>query len=152
MQAIIIIHVTKDRKYLSQSMYRKTCKYKKPKHKLKISIYLSIYLSPTPPHQHDATQGQFFKRDLTGLNSAFLSPRLPDDLSIIGEIRLGSIRAKIFKKSYMIVSEVKLATVIEGDSIALFSIALTPKCRGERYSFPWIPPLYPWSVPYNAEC
>ena len=24
--------------------------------------------------------------------------------------------------------------------------------REERYSFPWIVPLYPWYVPYNAEC
>ena len=33
-----------------------------------------------------------------------------------------------------------------------FSIATTPKCRGGHYSFPWIAPLYPWYIPYNAEC
>ena len=38
---------------------------------------------------------------------------------------------------------VKLATVVEGDQKAAFSIATTPRCRGERYSFPWIAPLYP---------
>ena len=46
----------------------------------------------------------------------------------------------------------KLATVVEGDPKAPFSIATTPKCREVCYSFPWITPLYPWSFPYNAEC
>ena len=48
--------------------------------------------------------------------------------------------------------KVKLATVVEGDPKVLFSIATTPRCWEGRYSFPWIAPLYPWSVPYNAEC
>ena len=43
-------------------------------------------------------------------------------------------------------------TVVKGDPKALFSIATTPRCRGQRYSIPWIAPLYPWSLPYNAEC
>ena len=38
---------------------------------------------------------------------------------------------------------VKLVTVVEGDPKAPFSIATTPTCRGGRYSFPWIAPLYP---------
>ena len=41
--------------------------------------------------------------------------------------------------------------VIESDLKAPFSISTTPRCRGGRYSFVWIVPLYPWSVPYNAE-
>ena len=45
----------------------------------------------------------------------------------------------------------KLATLVEGDPKAPFSIATTPRCRGGCYSFPWIAPLYPWSLPYNAE-
>ena len=48
--------------------------------------------------------------------------------------------------------KVKLSTVVEGDPKAPFSIIATPRCRGGRDSFPWIAPLYPWSVPYNAEC
>ena len=32
----------------------------------------------------------------------------------------------------------KLATVVDGDQKALFSIATTPRFWGERYSFPWI--------------
>ena len=36
----------------------------------------------------------------------------------------------------------KLATVVKGDQKAPFSIATTPRCRGGRYSFPWITPLY----------
>ena len=53
--------------------------------------------------------------------------------------------------TYLIV-KVKLATIVEGDPKAPFSIATTPRCRGGRYSIPWIAPLYPWTVPYNAEC
>ena len=43
----------------------------------------------------------------------------------------------------------KLATVVEGDPKAPFSIATTPRCRGGHYSFPWIASLYPWSIPYK---
>ena len=46
----------------------------------------------------------------------------------------------------------KLATVVKDDLKAPFLIATTPRCREGCYSFPWIAPLYPWSVPYNAEC
>ena len=45
-----------------------------------------------------------------------------------------------------------MATLIERDPKASFSIAATPRCRGGCYSFPWIASLYPWSLPYNAEC
>ena len=47
---------------------------------------------------------------------------------------------------------VKLATVVKGDQTAPYSIATTPRCRGGFCSFPWIAPLYPWYVPYIAEC
>ena len=40
------------------------------------------------------------------------------------------------------VKVVKLATVVESDQKALFSIATTLKCRGGHYSFPWIASLY----------
>ena len=42
--------------------------------------------------------------------------------------------------------------LVEGNLKAPFSIATTPRCLGERYSIPWIAPLYPWSLLYNAEC
>ena len=45
-----------------------------------------------------------------------------------------------------------LAIVVEGDQKAPFLTASTPRCWGGRYSFPWIDPLYPWYLPYNAEC
>ena len=57
-----------------------------------------------------------------------------------------------YELSTNISSKVKLATVVEGDLEAPFSIATTPRCRGGRYFIPWIDSLYPWSVPYNAEC
>ena len=44
---------------------------------------------------------------------------------------------------YLHNSKVKLATIVEGDPKAPFSIATTPSCRGGRYPFPWIAPLYP---------
>ena len=37
---------------------------------------------------------------------------------------------------------VKLATFVKGDPNAPFSIATTPRCRGECYSIPWIAPVY----------
>ena len=45
-----------------------------------------------------------------------------------------------------------LATVVEGNQKAPFSIATVPRCRGGRYSFPCIVPFYPRYVPYIAEC
>ena len=48
-------------------------------------------------------------------------------------------------------SKVKLATVVEGDQKASFSIATTLRCIGGRYSFTRIAPLYPWYVRYIAE-
>ena len=39
-------------------------------------------------------------------------------------------------------SKIKLATIVEGDPKANFSIATTPRCRGGCYFFPWIAPLY----------
>ena len=48
--------------------------------------------------------------------------------------------------------KIMLATFVEGDLKAPFSIATTPRCRRECYSIPWIAPPYPWSSPYSAEC
>ena len=42
----------------------------------------------------------------------------------------------------------KLATVVEGDPKAPFSVAATHMCRGGRYSFFSIAPLYPWYLPW----
>ena len=52
----------------------------------------------------------------------------------------------------MYVKSSKMATLVNGDLKAPFSIATIPKCTEARYSFPWIAPLYPWSLPYSAEC
>ena len=38
---------------------------------------------------------------------------------------------------------IKLVTLVEGDQKSLFSIATILRCRGERYSIPWIAPRYP---------
>ena len=39
--------------------------------------------------------------------------------------------------------QIKLATLVEGDPKAPFSIATTPRSREGRYSTPWIASLYP---------
>ena len=44
---------------------------------------------------------------------------------------------------YIVKKVVKLATVVEGDQKAPFSIATTLRCRGGHYSFLQIAPLYP---------
>ena len=49
-----------------------------------------------------------------------------------------------------ILFKVKLATLVEGDLKAPFSLATTPRYRGGHYSVPWNVLLYPWSLPYNA--
>ena len=41
------------------------------------------------------------------------------------------------------IDKLNLANLVEGDSKAPFSIATTPMCRRERYSFHWIATLYP---------
>ena len=65
------------------------------------------------------------------------------------------------RKTYMTIAQyivhniykvkVKLATLVEGDTKAPFSIATTPKWREARDSFPWITPLYSRYVLYTAE-
>ena len=76
----------------------------------------------------------------TGLNSVFL---LQDWLLYQGYRAKSALLVKV---------KVKLATVVEGDQKAPFSIATTPRCKDGCYSIPWIAPLYPWYVPYIAEC
>ena len=44
------------------------------------------------------------------------------------------------------------ATIVEGNLTAPFSLATKMRGRRGRNSFLWIAPLYPWYVPYNAEC
>ena len=39
--------------------------------------------------------------------------------------------------------KVKLATIVENDPKAPFSIVTTPRCKEGRYAFTWIASLYP---------
>ena len=55
-------------------------------------------------------------------------------------------------KALFIYNKVKLATLVEGDLKAPFSIPTTPRCRGGCYSIPWIASLFPSSLSYSAEC
>ena len=45
----------------------------------------------------------------------------------------------------------KIGDLSRGWPEGSFSIATAPRCRGGRYSIPWIATLYSWSLPYNAE-
>ena len=45
-------------------------------------------------------------------------------------------RKRKTKRKHKIMIYVKLATIVEGNPKAPFSIATTPMCRGGRYSFP----------------
>ena len=57
-----------------------------------------------------------------------------------------------YTKRYQVYCSLYLRNLVKGGPKAAFSIATTPRCRWGRNSFPWIAPLYPWSLPYNAEC
>ena len=78
-----------------------------------------------------------------------------------GKSRITSYDLSSFSKNVIGISvksnckskKAKLATAVEvGGQKAPFSIATTPRCREGRYSFLWIASLYPWYVPYIAEC
>ena len=43
-----------------------------------------------------------------------------------------------FSIIYLYISKVKLATIVESDPKAPLSIATSPRCKGGRYSFPWL--------------
>ena len=45
----------------------------------------------------------------------------------------------------------KLATIVEGEPKAPLSIATILNVWGRRYFFPWIAPLYPWTIPCSVE-
>ena len=57
----------------------------------------------------------------------------------------------IYCLSSFLVKVVDLATLVEGDPKAPFSIATTLRYRGERYSFSGIAPLYPYLIMVNAK-
>ena len=56
------------------------------------------------------------------------------------------------RELFTVKTRIKLATLVEGDPKAPFSLATTPRCRGGCYSIPWIASLYHWSLPYSDEC
>ena len=69
-------------------------------------------------------------------NTEFLGENQEDDFYATSTYAIYAMQCYTIYK-------VKLATIVEGDPKAPFSIATTPRCREGRYSFPWIAPLYP---------
>ena len=60
-----------------------------------------------------------------------------------------SFKMEPLSLSFKILSkEVKLATGSQEQPEDSFSFAIILRCREERYSFPWIAPLYSWSILY----
>ena len=57
--------------------------------------------------------------------------------------KVREIQAEITTWWYM-----KLAIVVKGDQNVPLSIVTMLRCRGECYSFPWVAPPYPWSIPF----
>ena len=78
--------------------------------------------------------------------------QLHTKILIVNYIKNMSMMILVTTDIYIYIVKVKLATVVKGDQKAPFSIATTPRSRGGHHSFSWIASLYPWSVPYNAEC
>ena len=50
---------------------------------------------------------------------------------------------KEFVRFIIKVNKIKLATLVKGDPKPPLSIAIILRCRGGRYSLPWIAPIYP---------
>ena len=69
------------------------------------------------------------------------------------------VLSPVFQKSknrnsniYKVMIITYILTFIHTIYTLIHTIATTPRCREGGYSFPWIAPLYPRYVPYNAEC
>ena len=67
--------------------------------------------------------------------------------TIAGYLMPNPIHTYILNTGCLKIVKVKFATLIEGNPKDPFSIDTTPRCRGRRYSIPWVSPLYPWSLP-----
>ena len=91
----------------------------------------------------------FFDTSLISLFNTYTKEKISDS-----EIKLHIINSNCLF-FYLFLSELQLVVYYlvlhsKSDSKAPFSRATTPKCQGGHYSLPWIGPLYPCSVPYNA--
>ena len=82
-------------------------------------------------------------------NFSFASGRIVPYINIYIYIYIERERESYYNAE---IKTVKLATLVEGDSKALFSIATTLRFREGRYSIPLIALLYPWSLAYNDKC
>ena len=83
---------------------------------------------------------------VTNLREGKLEPvKLRLNIDLVSHLVYAEVFGKFIKK-------VKSVTLVEGNPKAPFSKATTPRCRGGRYSIPWIAPLYAWSLYYNAQC
>ena len=125
---------------------------------LRIYIYIYIYIY-IRLHKHTHTHTHIYiyiYGKLQRFLPTFISPSLSPDEGLLNRrdltltfpynrflifwITLFFFFLYIYIYIYI---KVKLATIVEGDPKAPFSIATTSRCRGGRYSIPWIASLYP---------
>ena len=88
---------------------------------------------------------QWHKMSQYGFKSIFQLLIIPLDTTI-NKLRFEKHYPQKSSLFHLSICKVKLATIVEGNPKAPFSIATTPMCRGGRYSFPGL--LYFTLDPY----
>ena len=109
-------------------------------------VYFSGFLKRQ--HYYRSTKKSFERRLSNRENTTFCV--LPKLIMMFQAKSRMPILDRILKQESFLRYVHKIGELSRGDPRALFSIANTLRCRGGRYSIPWIAPLYPWSLPYNA--
>ena len=79
----------------------------------------------------------------------YVLPRKRSELVSNGHHHDAALSARI---SVTLSRKLKLVTLVEGDPKSPFSMATAPRWRVRVYSIPYINPLSPRSLLYNAEC
>ena len=84
----------------------------------------------------------------TFIRGSYLSAEVPSEYFTAPHLGKAVSQVVLFEIMFeMIVNCINKVSKVgdhsQGDPKAPFSIASTPRCRGGRYSFPWIAPLYP---------
>ena len=93
-----------------------------------------------------STHPVIYKSSSLSYNLLVTVPSVPITVGITVTFMFHSFFSSLVKK------KVNLANVVEGNQKASFSIATTLRCRGGRYSFPWIASFYPPYAPVIAVC
>ena len=115
-----------------ERIQEKICRHKMSIMFNEICIYIYIYILKKLPQEIS------LKLFHSGLPRLFRSTNYCNCLVYLNMMSQKSLFCMLISK----VSEV-VSLLVEGDPKTPFSIATTPRCKGGRYSIPWIDPLYP---------